>query len=67
VADLVIQLSLSCISGDVKDANGLPVPNVVVFSSKGGFVSTNGMGAALPGAYQIFVPENTSIKVFTLG
>ena len=62
VPNLVLATALSCISGDVKDANGLPVAGALVYSTGGGFATTDANGL-----FQLPAPENTSIQVFSAG
>ncbi len=60
--DLVINLNQSCISGDIKNANGSPVPNALVYTAIGGFAYSD-----INGTYNLAAPENSSVKVFTIG
>lgn len=47
VPDLVLQMSLSCISGIVQDASGLPVEGVTVYSTSGVY-ATSQTGGVIP-------------------
>lgn len=62
VPNVVLASVLSCIDGDVRDAAGLPVANALVYSTTGGFTTTNANGA-----FRLLAPEYTSVKVFASG
>ena len=62
VPNIVLATAFSCISGDVKDAAGLPVANALVYSTTGGFATTD-----VNGAFQLLAPENTSVRVLVAG
>ena len=62
VPNIVMTTGLSCISGDVKDAAGLPVAGATVYSTTGGFTTTDANGV-----FQLIAPENTSVTVYVAG
>ena len=62
VPNIVLATAFSCISGDVKDAAGLPVANALVYSTTGGFTTTD-----VNGVFQLLAPENTSVNVLVGG
>jgi hypothetical protein len=63
--DIVLERSLSCISGFVQDASGLPMDGVTVYSSLGTFTSTPRSNIA--GSYTLFAPKNATVNVYATG
>jgi hypothetical protein len=62
VTNIVLPTALSCVSGDVKDINNLPVADASVYSTTGGFAATDANGN-----FQLIAPENASVKVNVRG
>jgi protocatechuate 3,4-dioxygenase beta subunit len=62
VPNILMATQLSCISGDVKDINNLPISGALVYSTTGGFTTTD-----INGIFQIHALENTTVTVLVAG
>jgi hypothetical protein len=62
VPDIMLSQQVSCISGDIKDSNNLPVAGATVFSTYGNVATTDANGT-----YQMLAPENTTAQVLVAG